>query len=129
MNHPALLWLDLVVVFVFVVAGRRTHAEAETLSGVVRTAAPFVLALLAGWTVTRAWTRPASLSVGAGVLLVTVVAGMVIRNVLFEEGTATTFIVVATLFLALGLLGWRLLATRVWSRRSTHVRDAGPGLG
>ena len=121
MKNPALLWLDVVVVFGFVVLGRRTHEEAETVSGVLRTAAPFMLALLAGWAVTKAWHRPAALSVGAGVLVTTVVAGMVLRNVVFDEGTATSFIVVATLFLALGFLGWRLVAAWIASRRAATV--------
>ncbi len=110
---PWWLWLDVAVVFVFVIAGRRTHDEAETISGVIRTAAPFVLGLLAGWTVTRAWHRPASGSVGLGVLAATVVVGMALRRFVFGEGIAWSFIAVATLFLALGLLGWRLIAARV----------------
>ncbi len=126
MKNPSWLWLDVAVVIAFVVLGRRRHAEAETLSGVLRTAAPFMLALLAGWTVTRAWRRPARLSVGAGLLAVTVVAGMLLRNVVFDEGTAGTFIAVASLFLALGFLGWRLVARWLTLRRSS-VSSAGRG--
>ena len=121
MNNPALLWFDVVVVLLFVVLGRRTHEEAETLSGVLRTAAPFMLALLAGWTLTRAWTRPARLGVGVGVLAATMAIGMVLRRLVFEEGTATPFVIVATLFLAAGFLGWRLVAA--WAAaRKTHAR-------
>ena len=117
MSKPALLWLDVAVVFAFVILGRRTHEEADTISGVLRTAAPFMLGLLAGWTLTNAWRRPADLSIGFGVLAATVAIGMVLRNVVFSEGTAATFIVVASLFLALGFLGWRLAALRLSSRR------------
>ncbi len=112
-----MLWADVAVVFAFVVVGRRTHEEAETISGVLRTAAPFVLALLAGWTVTRAWSRPALISVGIGVLATTVVVGMVVRNLVFDEGTAATFIIVASLFLTLGLIGWRLALRTVTAIR------------
>ncbi len=124
MRNPSWLWLDVAVVFAFVALGRRTHEEAETLSGLLRTAAPFVLALLAGWFVTRAWGRPADLKVGLGVWVVTVGAGMIVRRVVFEEGTATSFIVVASLFLALGLLGWRLVAWWVSGRRSGAATEA-----
>lgn len=117
MKNPSILWLDVAVVLGFVIAGRRTHDEAETLAGILRTAAPFMLALAAGWAVTSAWRRPASLSVGGGVLVTTVVVGMLLRRFLFVEGTAATFIVVATLFLALGLLGWRTAAKVVLDRR------------
>lgn len=117
MKSPWLLWSDVAVVFAFVVVGRRTHEEAETISGVLRTAAPFVLALLAGWTLTRAWNRPALVSVGVGVLATTVVVGMILRNLVFSEGTAATFIVVASLFLSLGLIGWRLALRAVTTVR------------
>jgi peptidoglycan/LPS O-acetylase OafA/YrhL len=124
MKNPSLLWLDVVVVFAFVVMGRRTHDEAETMAGVLRTAAPFMLALAAGWTVLGAWRRPAAMSVGAGVLAVTVVVGMLLRHVLFDEGTAATFVVVATAFLALGFLGWRLVAKRIAARSNTSPAAA-----
>ncbi len=110
MRSPTLLWLDVAVVFGFVALGRRTHEEAETLSGLLRTAAPFMLALAVAWVAVRAWRRPAALRTGVGVLAVTVMVGMVLRRTVFGEGTAATFIVVATAFLALGFLGWRLVA-------------------
>jgi peptidoglycan/LPS O-acetylase OafA/YrhL len=121
MRSPNILWLDVAVVVGFVVLGRRTHEEAETLTGVVRTAAPFMLALAAGWLVTRAWRNPAAVTTGIGVLAVTVAVGMVVRRTVFDEGTATTFIVVATAFLALGFVGWRVLAGVVASRRSRSM--------
>lgn len=118
MNRTWLLWIDVVVVFAFVIVGRRTHEEAETFTGVLRTAAPFVLGLLAGWTLAAAWRRPADLRVGAGITVATVAVGMVLRNLIFEEGTATTFIVVASLFLTAGLMGWRLVARWLETRRT-----------
>ncbi|HSF85521.1 MAG TPA: DUF3054 domain-containing protein [Acidimicrobiia bacterium] len=124
MKNPALLWLDVGVLLLFVVLGRRTHEEAETLSGVLRTAAPFMLALLAGWTVTSAWTRPARLPVGLGVLVATIGIGMPLRRIVFDEGTATPFVIVATLFLAAGFLGWRLGAAWLASRKTQQAASA-----
>jgi hypothetical protein len=42
--------------------------------------------------------------------LTTIVLGMLLRNIVFDDGTATAFIIVATVFLGTLLNGWRLLA-------------------
>jgi hypothetical protein len=42
----------------------------------------------------------------------TVVMGMVLRNYLFDRGTAPAFIIVATLFLGATMLGWRAFTAR-----------------
>ena len=44
----------------------------------------------------------------AGVLAVTVVVGMLLRRFVFDDGTQLSFILVATAFLTLFLLGWRV---------------------
>ena len=46
---------------------------------------------------------------GAVVLVATILVGMALRQ-LTDQGTATPFVVVATLSLTLLLLGWRLVA-------------------
>ncbi len=48
----------------------------------------------------------------------TLVLGMVLRRTAFDKGTAPSFVVVATLFLGLFLLGWRLVARWVTGRRT-----------
>lgn len=117
MRRPLLLTLDVVVVVFFVIAGRSSHQESQTLGEVLGTAAPFLIALGAGWLVTRAWRAPASMLVGAGVLGVTVAGGMLLRRFAFDEGTAASFVIVATSVLALGLLGWRFAAQTITRRR------------
>jgi FtsH-binding integral membrane protein len=42
----------------------------------------------------------------------TVVMGMVLRNMVFDRGTATAFIIVATVFLGITMFGWRALLAR-----------------
>lgn len=103
-----LLSYDLGAVLVFVVAGRANHGAEETATGILHTAGPFLIALVAGWAVTRAWEDPASLRTGAGVLVVTVGVGMVLRRFLFDDGIQLSFVLVAAAFLTLFLLGWRL---------------------
>ena len=99
--------LDLCCVLAFVVIGRSSHSEGETVAGIAKTAWPFLSGLLIGWVATRAWQRPVvRMSTGAGVWLVTVAAGMVLR-VVSGQGTAVTFVLVALVFLGLVMLGWR----------------------
>lgn len=121
-RSPALaLVLDAVLVVVFAAIGRATH-DGDVLgpfgSGLATTAWPFVAALLVGWLVTRAWRRPtAVVRTGLPVWVITVALGMVLRA-LSGQGVAVAFIIVATLTLALLLLGWRGIA-RLAGRRRT----------
>ena len=103
-----LLSYDLASVLVFVIAGRSNHGAEETATGILHTAGPFLIALALGWMLTRAWQDPASLRVGAGVLATTVIVGMLLRRFAFDDGTQLSFLFVATAFLTLFLLGWRV---------------------
>ena len=99
---------DVAGVVVFVAIGRNNHDEGTALSGVLKVAAPFLIALAVGWLVaSRVDRRPSSVRFGVVVWAVTLVLGMVLRRTLFDKGTAVAFVIVATLFLALVLLGWR----------------------
>jgi hypothetical protein len=54
---------------------------------------------------------------------VTVAVGMLLRNLVFDRGTALPFIIVATCFTGALLVGWRLVANRaVLSRASGSHR-------
>jgi hypothetical protein len=110
--HRLLLVLDPIAVVGFVAIGRDTHDEDATLAGLVETAAPFLIALGLGWLAFRAWRTPLRLSTGAGIAGVTIVLGMLLRRVVFDEGTAAAFVVVATVFLGAALVGWRVVAGR-----------------
>jgi Protein of unknown function (DUF3054) len=99
---------DVCCVLLFVVIGRASHSQGETVAGVASTSWPFLAGLAVGWLAARAWRRPAAiLPSGAGAWLGTVVVGMVLR-VVAGQGTAFAFILVALAFLGLFLLGWRL---------------------
>ena len=108
-----ILWsavADAVSIVIFVAIGRKNHDEGEAASGIFRVAAPFLLALLVGWVIARAWKEPLSQRSGVLISLTTIVLGMLLRNIVFDDGTATAFIIVATVFLGTLLNGWRLLA-------------------
>lgn len=107
--------LDLIVLLVFVVIGRSSHAEGLTIGGLAETAWPFLLGAVLGWLACRAWRAPLSVHrTGVPIWLATLVLGMLLR-VVSGQGTQLSFILVAGIFLAIFLLGWRgiaMLATR-----------------
>ena len=104
--------LDVFVVVLFVAIGRRNHEESGAFRSVIETAAPFLIGLAVGWAATRAWQRPMQLLTGLMIWPITVLVGMIVRNLVFDRGTATSFVIVATIFLGATLVGWRAL-TRV----------------
>lgn len=109
---------DIVAVVVFVALGRRSHDEGGNAAiETLRVAAPFLIALAVGWAAARAWRQPASLATGAIVWVVTVALGMVVRNLVFDRGTATSFVVVASLVTGVLLLGWRTVVLAIAHRR------------
>lgn len=115
------LALDLVLIVVFATIGRRTHAEGLTLEGIAGTAWPFLVACVLGWLGARVWRDPLQWRRAIWLWLVTVVGGMVGRR-LTGDTTELPFVIVATLTLAVFLLGWRLVA-RLVRRRQTANAD------
>ena len=113
--------LDVVAILCFVAVGRRSHDEGgNAVLGLVEVAAPLLIAAVVGWIVARAWRAPAALTTGATVWVVTVALGMLLRRFVFDRGTATSFVVVATIATGVLLLGWRLVAKAVQrARRSS----------
>ncbi len=111
-------FVDVAVVLAFVVIGRDSHGEGNAFSEVLATAAPFMIGLVAGWLVTDARLTPVAIRTGASIAAVTVVVGLVVRRIVFGDGIATPFIIVTTLVLTAGLVGWRAVA-RAWRRRSS----------
>ena len=110
------LIVDAALVILFAAIGRATH-EGDVFgpfgAGLATTAWPFLVALLVGWSITRAWRRPvAVLRTGLPVWAVTVVLGMALRA-LSGQGVPVAFVIVATITLALFLLGWRGVAQLV----------------
>lgn len=114
--------IDVAAVVAFAAVGRASH-ESFDLVGVGATALPFLVALAVGWAASLAWRAPfGPLRTGVPVWLVTVAGGMLGR-VLVGEGTAIAFVIVATLTLALLLVGWRGVA-RLIGRRAARTAGA-----
>jgi hypothetical protein len=111
--------VDVACIILFVVLGRRSHDEdGSFVSSTAGVAAPFLIALVVGWLLARGWRNPTGLGTVGIVWVVTVALGMVLRNLVFDRGTATSFVIVTSIVTFVLLFGWRLLYNRVLARSS-----------
>lgn len=99
------LVIDVLALVLFVAIGRASHHDGETVGGFLSTVWPFAVGTAVGWAVT-ARRAAASLRTGALVCVATVAIGMGLR-VVAGQGTAAAFVVVATGFLGLCMVGGR----------------------
>ena len=104
---------DVVAVIVFVVVGRRNHDEGTAIDGIATVAAPFLIALAIAWLTSRAWRTPGSWRTSVIVWLITVFGGLELRHFVFDRGTATPFVIVATLVLGALIVGGRYAVRRI----------------
>jgi hypothetical protein len=107
------MWLvvDLLLVGVFAVIGRLSHYGTLTAGGWWTTAWPFLVGTLLAWAALMLVHRsPAAVSSGLVVWLGALAGGMVLRQA-SGQGTATAFVVVATL-----VFGALLVLPRVGAR-------------
>jgi hypothetical protein len=107
------MWLaiDLLLVGVFAVVGRLSHYDTLSVAGWWSTAWPFLAGTVLAWAALTATRRPpAAVTSGLVVWVGALVGGMVLRQA-SGQGTATAFVVVATL-----VLGALLVLPRVGAR-------------
>lgn len=114
-RHPQWRWLalDAIALLAFVLIGRDTHEEGNALVDVIGTAAPLLGGLVAGWVAADALRRPLAPGTGVIVAAVSLLAGLGIRRLVFGDGIAAPFVLVAAGYYLLTLVGWRLLAGRL----------------
>ena len=116
----AALAADVVAVLVFAGIGRSSHAEAIQLLGVAGTAAPFLAGLLVGWGAGRVWRDPARLMSGWWAVGGAAVVGLALR-LLLTDRLPWTFVLVATVSLAVMLQSWRLVVLAVLRGRRRSI--------
>lgn len=111
LNSKALqaLAFDVVCVLALVVIGTRNHDTDTGVSGILFVAAPFLIALLGAHLVLNVLGKSTFV---AGIWGSTVLFGMVLRNLAFNRGTAMAFVLVASVFLAATMWGWRAVVAR-----------------
>ena len=115
---------DLLVLVVFVLVGRRSHDEGSGLEGFVRVWWPFAVGLVVATVASGTWRAPLEWRRAIVAWLLTVALGMTLRVAVQGREPKPTFVIVTTVFVGAGMLGWRALARRV---RSKKVRTGQPG--
>lgn len=112
------LWMavDVVLIVLFALLGRREHEHALSISGILMTALPFLIAYVAMTFLSRPWFTinklfPAGVLVWVG----TVAVGLALR-IAFGSTAAVPFIIVASLVLGAFLMGRRLVTSLVARR-------------
>ena len=111
MQHGKWLAIDLLLVGVFAVVGRLSHYGTLSAGGWWTTAWPFLAGTVLAWAaVLLARRDPTAVGPGVVVWLGALVVGMLLRQA-SGQGTATSFVVVATL-----VLGALLVLPRVGAR-------------
>ena len=112
---------DVVAVIVFAAVGRLSHGEPDDLLGLVGTAAPFGVGLVAAWATPVVRRDPAAWRAGAVAVACVAAIGLLVRAG-FTGRLPFSFAVVTVISLAVLMLGWRGLAALVAraAHRVTH---------
>ncbi|MDO5646201.1 MAG: DUF3054 domain-containing protein [Dermabacter sp.] len=115
---------DILAILIFACIGVYSHYSLLEPALVARVAWPFLISLLVAHLVLGSWrVEPTRIwPHGVFIVAITVVGAMVIRS-LIGDGTATSFVLVATGVITALLLGWRLVG-RLIGRRSRAVAGA-----
>lgn len=104
------LCADIAFVLLFAGIGRSSHEREASLIGLFNTAWPFLVGLAITWLALRVARHPLSvLRAGVPLWIGTVVIGMLLRAAT-GASVAPAFIIVATVTLAVFVLGWRAIA-------------------
>jgi FtsH-binding integral membrane protein len=111
-----------VCVLVFAIAGKNSHEASSPDWVILAIMWPFAVAVMVGHAgvlmrqrrARRTWPE------GVVVLSATYLLGMLLR-VISGRGIAAGFLVVAVLFLALTMLGWRALLRLAMNRRTSRA--------
>lgn len=114
------LTADVVAVLAFAAIGRGSHEERLAPLGVLGTAAPFLVGLLVGWGAGRVWRDPARPVSGWWAVAGAAVVGLALRY-LITDRLPWTFVLVASVSLAVMLQSWRLVVLAVLRSRRRSI--------
>ena len=114
MSRTALraLLFDALCVLLMVVIGTRNHKTDTGITGILFVAAPFWIAMSLAHLAPLLQRKNRKEQNAYMVWGYTVIRGMVLRNMVFNRGTAAAFIIVATVFLGITMFSWRALLAR-----------------
>ena len=103
---------DALCVLLMVVIGTRNHDTDTGINGILFVAAPFWIATSIAHLAPLLQRNNRKDPNPYVVWGYTVVMGMVLRNMVFNRGSACAFIIVAMVFLGITMFGWRALLAR-----------------
>ena len=103
------LAFDVLCVMALVTIGTRNHNTDTGISGVLFVAAPFLIAVTGIHVLLNVLKKTHLVAVIWGS---TVLYGMLLRNLAFNRGTALAFVIVASIFLAGTMWGWRAVINK-----------------
>ena len=103
------LAFDVLCVMALVTIGTRNHNTDTGISGVLFVAAPFLIAVTGIHILLNLLKKTHLVAVIWGS---TVFVGMLLRNLAFNRGTALAFVIVASIFLAGTMWGWRAVVSK-----------------
>ena len=109
---------DLAVLVVFVALGRRSHDEGSGIEGFLRVWWPFAVGLVVATIASGTWRAPLEWRRAIVAWLVTVALGMVLRIAVQGRDFKPSFVIVTTVFVGAGMLGWRAVVRKIAARRS-----------
>lgn len=111
LNGKALqaLVFDVLCVMALVIIGTRNHDTDTGISGVLFVAAPFLIAVTGIHILLNVLGKT---NLTAAIWGITVLFGMLLRNLVFNRGTALAFVIVASVFLAATMWGWRAVLAK-----------------
>jgi len=104
---------DLLVLVVFVLVGRRSHDEGSGVEGFLRVWWPFAVGLMVATIASGTWRAPLEWRRAIVTWLVTVALGITLRIAVQGRDFKPTFVIVTTVFVGAGMLGWRGVVRRV----------------
>jgi hypothetical protein len=125
LNPWAAFGADLLVVIVFVAVGRRSHDEGSGLEGFLRVWWTFAVGVVVATGVSGVWRAPLEWRRAIVAWLVTVALGMTLRIAVQGREFKPSFVIVTTVFLGAGMLGWRAVTRTALARKartSTRAR-------
>lgn len=118
--------VDLLLILVFAVIGRASHARGLEPLGVLETAWPFLVAGLVAWIVVNLLDDDGfGIRSALIVWLVTVTVGLGLR-IVSRGGAAVAFVLVTAGVLAAFLFGWRLVSWLVRRRKQSQASESVP---
>lgn len=103
------LGIDVAAAIVFAIVGRASHGSELSFTGIAQTAWPFVVAAIIGSLLASRFGGDSWWRAGSIAWAVTVLGGIGLR-LLGAETAQLPFVVVATVVLALLIIGWRAVA-------------------